>query len=45
MTICFAEQDFCKEGIKHLSQIAAWSQINAWSVRRLKQINAPANIW
>ena len=25
----FAKQDFCKQGIKRLSQISAWSQINA----------------
>ena len=31
--------DFCKEGIKHLSQI------NAWSFKRLKQINTPTIIW
>ena len=32
--------DFWEEGIKRLSQFAAWSQINAWSVKWLKQINA-----
>ena len=37
--------DFWEEGIKRLSQIASWSQINAWSVKWLKQINAPAIIW
>ena len=32
-------------GRKHLSLIVAWSQINVWSVKWLKQINAPAIIW
>ena len=34
-----------QSGIKHLFQIAAWSQIKAWSAKWLKQINAPAIIW
>ena len=34
-----------QSGIKRLSQIATWSQLKAWSVKWLKQINAPAIIW
>ena len=40
----FAEQDFYEEGINRLSQIATWSQINAWSMKWLKQIIALATI-